>query len=182
MELVDSTKKVFINSNKNSYLGQKGYTLLKKELSQEEEKMIRTELTVRPYVPGSPANNTAKSFPVYRESPNKFYLPRYFGEEHFGQVKENKIPDGTDISLNFSGELREHQHAPVNSYLDFVLKNNGGGSLLDLPCAFGKTSLSLYILSKLKKKTLVLVHKEFLFNQWIERIKQFLPEARIGKI
>lgn len=167
---------------KNSYLGQKGYTLLKKDVSPEEEKMIRTELTVRPYVPGSPANNTTKSFPVYRESPNKFYLPRYFGETTFGPAKEDKIPEGSNISLEFSGSLREHQHAPVNSYLDHVTKNRGGGSLLDLPCAFGKTSLSLYILSKLKKKTLVLVHKEFLFNQWIERIKQFLPDAKIGKI
>lgn len=169
-------------SQKNSYLGQKGYTLLKKELTTDEERTIRTELTIKPYVPGSPANNTTKSFPVYRESPNKFYLPRYFGEEHFGRARENKIPQGSDISLEFNGELREHQYAPVNSYLDYVRENNGGGSLLDLPCAFGKTSLSLYILSKLKKKTLVLVHKEFLFNQWIERIKQFLPNARIGKI
>jgi superfamily II DNA or RNA helicase len=33
-----------------------------------------------------------------------------------------------------------------------------------------------------KKKTLIIVHKEFLMNQWIERIGQFLPGARIGKI
>ena len=34
----------------------------------------------------------------------------------------------------------------------------------------------------MKKKTLVVVHKEFLMNQWIERISQFLPDARIGII
>jgi superfamily II DNA or RNA helicase len=34
----------------------------------------------------------------------------------------------------------------------------------------------------LKKKTLVIVHKEFLLNQWVERIQQFLPTARIGRI
>jgi superfamily II DNA or RNA helicase len=182
METSQKNENIKNPKEKNTYLGQKGYTLLKKDLSPDEEKLLRTELTVRPYVPGSPANNTAKTFPVYRESANKFYVPRYFGEEHFGVAKEIKIPEGNNISLEFSGELREHQHAPVNSYLEYVAKNNGGGSLLDLPCAFGKTSLSLYILSKLKKKALVLVHKEFLFNQWIERIKQFLPEARIGKI
>jgi superfamily II DNA or RNA helicase len=53
---------------------------------------------------------------------------------------------------------------------------------LELPCAWGKTASSLYILSKLQKKTIVIVHKEFLMNQWIERIAQFLPSARIGKI
>jgi superfamily II DNA or RNA helicase len=56
------------------------------------------------------------------------------------------------------------------------------GGLLELPCAWGKTSASLYICSQLRKKTLVIVHKEFLLNQWIERIQQFIPEAKIGRI
>jgi superfamily II DNA or RNA helicase len=42
--------------------------------------------------------------------------------------------------------------------------------------------LSLNIISRLKKKTFIIVHKEFLLNQWIERISQFLPKARVGKI
>ena len=45
-----------------------------------------------------------------------------------------------------------------------------------------KTVLSLKIIAELKKKTLVIVHKGFLLNQWVERIHQFLPDARIGKI
>ena len=32
------------------------------------------------------------------------------------------------------------------------------------------------------KKTLVIVHKEFLMNQWKERIEQFLPDVKVGKI
>jgi superfamily II DNA or RNA helicase len=167
----------------NTYIGQKGYTILKKELNDQQVSLIKKELMVRPYIPGSPVNNNVKSFPAYRESVQKYYLPRYFGEEHFGAAKEMKLPEGDNISVAFNGELREHQWAPVNSYLNKVrATSTGGGGLLDLPCAFGKTSLSLYILSQLKKKTLVLVHKEFLFNQWIERIQQFLPGARIGKI
>jgi len=173
-----------MNTNEiTTYIGQKGYTILKKELNEQQVTLIKNELMVRPYIPGSPVNNSVKSFPAYRESNNKYYLPRYFGEEHFGAAKEMKLPEGDDIQVAFNGELREHQWAPVNSYLEKVSTNkHGGGGLLDLPCAFGKTSLSLYILAQLKKKTLVLVHKEFLFNQWIERIQQFLPTARIGKI
>jgi superfamily II DNA or RNA helicase len=167
----------------NTYIGQKGYTILKKELNDQQVSLIKKELMVRPYIPGSPVNNNVKSFPAYRESVQKYYLPRYFGEEHFGAAKEMKLAEGDNISVAFNGELREHQWGPVNSYLNKVnATSTGGGGLLDLPCAFGKTSLSLYILSQLKKKTLVLVHKEFLFNQWIERIQQFLPGARIGKI
>lgn len=175
---------IFTSQKLTTYLGSKGYTLSKKELSGEQQQFIKTELTVKPFLPGSPANNTAVSFPAYRESPQKFYVPRYFGERNFGPPSEIKIPEGDNINLVFNGELREHQYAPVNAYLDLVTKTPsvGGSGLLDLPCAFGKTSLSLHICAQLKKKTLVLVHKEFLFNQWIERIHQFLPGAKVGKI
>lgn len=170
------------NNLMNAYIGQKGYTMLKKDLTEEQISTIKSELFVRPYTPGAPVNNSV-GFKVYRESINKYYVPRYFGEAQFGKAANNKLSDGDDIDIEFQGKLRDNQWTPVNSYLDTVTKDGGGGcGLLDLPCGFGKTSLSLYILSKLKKKTLVLVHKEFLFNQWIERIQQFLPTARIGKI
>ena len=42
--------------------------------------------------------------------------------------------------------------------------------------------LALYIATALKKKTLVIVHKSFLLNQWIERINEFVPKAKVGKI
>lgn len=162
-----------------SYYGQKGYTLPKKNLTTEQVEFIKKELFVRPHVHGAPVNNAA-GFKVYRESAGKYYVPRYFGNKFYGIPEDNKIPCGDDIDLKYHGQLRENQHAPVNGYLDSV--GTGGCGLLDLPCGFGKTSLSLYILARLKKKTLVLVHKEFLFNQWIERIQQFLPDAKIGKI
>jgi superfamily II DNA or RNA helicase len=58
----------------------------------------------------------------------------------------------------------------------------GGGGILEVPCGAGKTIMALNICSRLKKKTLILVHKEFLMNQWIDRIRDFLPSARVGKI
>ena len=42
--------------------------------------------------------------------------------------------------------------------------------------------LSLWIAATLKYKTIVLVHKDFLVTQWIDRIREFLPNAKIGKI
>ena len=44
------------------------------------------------------------------------------------------------------------------------------------------TVIALNIITQLKQKTLVIVHKGFLLNQWVERIEQFIPHARIGKI
>ena len=165
-------------SNINSYLGKKGYTLLKSELTSKEQTFIREGLTVKPYLPKSPVQ--PEPFILYRESPKKYYLPRYFGTDNFGDFKENKLPMGDDIDLTFHGEMREYQNNIVNKYIQFV-KGSGGG-LLDVDPGKGKTVMALYIIAKLKKKALVIVHKSFLLNQWIERIEQFLPDARVGKI
>ena len=165
------------------YLGQKGYTLLKKDLTPEQQVELKRELTAKPFTQGSVVSKVPHTFPVYRESDNKFYVPRYFGEYYFGQPTKNKISPGDDITVQFMGDLRDNQKAPVKAYMDHVNKSDeGGGGLLELVCAAGKTVMSLHIISIIGKKTLVIVHKEFLMNQWIERIKQFLPTARVGKI
>lgn len=165
--------------NLNTYLGNKGYTILKSELSINQQLALKEMLMVKPYVPGSPVQ-IQKTFPAYRESDKKIYVPRYFGEEILGPAKTNKITEGDDINLEFQGTLRDNQIPVVDKFINHV--KEGGGGLLELPCGFGKTSIGLHLVSRLKKKTLVIVHKEFLMNQWIERIEQFLPNAKIGKI
>lgn len=123
----------------NTYLGTKGYTIHKSELSASQQNMIREELTIKPYVPGSPANNTMTSFPAYRESAQKYYIPRYFGDNKFGPVKEIKISEGDNIDVKFSGLLRENQIEIVQGYLNHLTKqNNYGGGLLEVPCGGGK--------------------------------------------
>jgi len=132
----------------------------------------------------------AVEYPIYRESSNKIYMPRFYGKSVFGEVKRMAIHPGDDISIEFAGGLRPIQVPVVEAYLNAVNQSGsdiggsdiGGGGLLELPCAFGKTVLSLNIIARLKKKTLVIVNKEFLLNQWVERISQFLPDAKVGRI
>ena len=164
---------------KTTYLGNKGYTIIKSDLTIKQQLALKGLLMVKPYVPGSPVQ-VQKTFPVYRESDKKIYVPRYFGEDIFGEAMNVKITEGDTINIPFQGELRDNQVPVVNKYFEHV--KEGGGGLLELPCGFGKTSIGLHIISRLAKKTLVIVHKEFLMNQWIERIHQFLPTAKIGKI
>ena len=166
----------------NTYLGQKGYTIAKNEISIERQKQIKTDLTIRPFIPGAPPG-TQNTFPAYRESVAKLYVPHYYGVEQFGPPKENKVSEGQDVEFEFKGTLRDYQAPVVEKFIKTVTASGlPSGGLLELPCAWGKTSASLYIMSHLKKKTIVIVHKEFLMNQWIERIAQFVPAARIGKI
>lgn len=165
-----------------TYLGQKGYTIRKNDLSTEMQTKIKKDLLIHPYVHGQPKNSVQNAFPVYRESPNKLYVPHYYGVSQFGPPGKIEIPDGEHIQLSFQGVLRDHQRPVVEKFIQQATAAEVGGGLLELPCAWGKTSASLYICSALQRKTLVIVHKEFLMNQWIERIQQFLPTARIGKI
>lgn len=169
---------------KNNYLGNKGYTLYKDDLSSQEIKMIKKDLFMKPFIPGKGFNkNDSQGFNIYRENEKKIYVPRFYGVEKFGDPNENRLQVGMDIDVNFTGNLRDYQINIVNIYLDYVKKNpNKSGGILEVPCGRGKTVLSLKIISDLKKKTLILVHKEFLMNQWIDRIIEFMPGTRIGKI
>uniref|UniRef100_A0A6C0D4J0 Helicase ATP-binding domain-containing protein n=1 Tax=viral metagenome TaxID=1070528 RepID=A0A6C0D4J0_9ZZZZ len=68
-----------------------------------------------------------------------------------------------------------------DDYFGFEIDGNRRFVLGDFTVTHN-TVMSLKIISLLHKKTLILVHKEFLMNQWIERIHEFLPGAKIGKI
>lgn len=132
------------NSNINSYLGQKGYTILKKELTIEQQKQIRNDLTIKPYT-GSigVSNNNPVTYPAYRESDKKIYVPHHYGVEKFGPVKKVNLSEGENIDIKFAGTLRDYQEPVVNKYIECVTKphDNGavfGGGLLELPCGFGK--------------------------------------------
>ena len=162
-----------------TYLGEKGYTILKEGLGVKDQHFLREHLSVRPFIPKSPVQ--PEPFPVYRESPKKFYIPRYFGLETYGMHDDVRIAEGADIDLDFGGELRDYQETIVAKYMNYVTDQNGGG-LLEVPCGRGKTVIALKVVAELKKKTLIVVHKSFLLNQWIERINTFLPGARVGKI
>ena len=162
-----------------TYFGKKGYSIYKNSLSLKEQIYIRDELNVKPFISGNPIQQNA--YPIYRESTNKFYIPRYFGINTFGEPQEYKITEGSNIELNFNGDLRDKQIFIVNKFMKNIKDGNHGG-LLDLYTGMGKTVMALKIISLLKKKTLIIVHKGFLLEQWIERITQFLPNAKIGKI
>ena len=169
-----------------SYLGKKGYTIPKSILTLEDIDTIKKELLMAPITNFNPmAAATESAFPVYRENANKLYLPRFYGIRRYGLPAKSEITPGESVDIPFSSDLRDYQNNIVKIYLDYVCGGEGeggGGAILEVPCGRGKTVMALKITAELKKKTLILVHKEFLMNQWIERIAQFLPSARVGKI
>jgi superfamily II DNA or RNA helicase len=163
----------------SKYLGKKGYTILKKHLSTIEQERIRKDLTVSPRSNG-PSYGVPPSFPIYRESAKKMYIPQSYGLEHYGPPEMTVHAGGEAASLSFAGTLRQDQKDAALKYLSKT--EGGGGGLLELYCGFGKTVVALWIAAKLGLRTIIIVHKDFLVSQWRERIQQFLPGATIGKL
>ena len=69
----------------------------------------------------------------------------------------------------------------IDDYYGFMIDGNHRFLLGDFTVTHN-TVCALYIISKLHTKTLVIVHKDFLMDQWKERISQFLPTAKVGII
>jgi len=164
-----------------SILSKNGYKIRKKSLSPKSLKELKDELSVKPFVYNDYNNSCNENrFSVYLESPNSIYIPKFYGIDKYGPPSKYKLNEGDDINIEFSGDLREEQNPIEDLYLKSA-KDSGGG-IISLKCGGGKTVLALHIISILKKKTIVVVHKDFLMTQWRDRIKQFLPDAKIGKI
>jgi len=165
----------------DNYLGPRGYVLYKSNLTEKELIELKQELTVTPYTADG-YGQPAESFKNYQESTTKLYLPRYYALQKFGVPKINKLNYGKEITVKFTGSLRPLQVEAVKAVLDCCNDPSKMGALLCLSCGQGKTISAIYMLCTLAKKTLIVVHKEFLLEQWKERIQEFAPSARIGLI
>lgn len=158
-----------------------GYGIYKESLSNADLELVKKQLTVEVYDVMSDGKDS-KCFTVYQESKFKIYVPKNYGIQSFGLPDVDKTLEGHDIDVCFNGTLRNTQVGPVDAFLKACRDPYKRGGIINLPCAAGKTVIALYILSQLKKKTLIVVHKEFLLDQWLERIQTFLPSARVGII
>ena len=165
-------------------LSQRGYGIPFSRVSTDEVQKIKDELTVEPQnltqfiVP----TKGSVSFPLYRESKSKLYVPKYYGLQKFGVPEDDSISTSNDkdIKVKFSGNLRPEQIEPVQNFIKATEDPKKRGGIINLSCAGGKTVIGIYLIGILKKKTMIIVHKNFLLEQWKERINQFMPDARVG--
>ena len=138
---------------------------------------IKKALTVRPFSLINP--HAVPRYPVYHEDANHLYLPKHYGIDKFGEVPTTRdVAETAAAHWTFAGSIRPAQLPVVNSFL--LPKPHDG--ILSLHTGGGKTVCALYIASKLRLPTLVVVHNTFLRDQWEDRIKSFLPNARIGRV
>lgn len=167
-----------------TFLSNRGYSINKNENNKKIIKEIIKELTVSPAVmPNNSYNMVAKEYPIYLESDHKIYLPKCYGLHKFGVPIKDNLYSGLDCpNLIFNGTLRDIQQIPINNYITAAKDPKQLGGIISVPCGFGKTIMAIYIACYFKKKTLFISHKDFLNEQFTNSIKDFVPNARIGKI
>lgn len=150
-----------------------GYLVLQ-DVGNETKK----ELTVRPNA--DTFGTQGQSFKVFKQSRGHLCIPRYYGISRFGEhIRDTRNPP-VGIFPQFNATLRTHQIEPRNKGIDQLTKLGGG--VLSLPCGFGKTITSLSIACHFKVRTMIMVHKEFLANQWREVITKICPGSTIGLV
>lgn len=92
-------------------------------------------------------------------------LAKEFGGTCTFEDKRNKP---VSITAEFSGTLRERQQQAADALLSYE------HGILSAPTGFGKTVIGAYLIGKLKVRTLVIVPKANLIDQWKARLAQFL--------
>lgn len=160
----------------------RGYSVLKSAVINAQKILIEKELTVTPAVPSSFAKNVA-SFQLWLESPGRYYLPNAWAQRTFGPCDSDIRSVGAALPthLKFQGSLRPHQVDALGSF-----RNAGYNGIICLPCGYGKTFTGIAAATTNADDSntcfMIIVHKEFLADQWTDELKKLVPGIRIGRI
>lgn len=138
---------------------------------------LRRQLTVRAVENSMGIRPPA--FKVYRDGTSgSMYIPRFYGDPAVTDRRVEPVP----ANITFVGKLRDATRQNEAFSAGTKAFREVGGGVLSLPPGFGKTTMALAFAAHLKVRTMIIVHKEFLANQWKERIQQFCPGATIGRV
>ena len=155
-------------------------------LSDHETRRHQQNLTMSPI--DSFHRSCETSFDVFTMTPTHLIVPRFYGLENFGPPRTDRTAKGTSFHATFLGTLSEPQLDVVSAVKARLLVDEDAssvpfprGGLLVLPCGFGKTVIALHVAAAVvKRKVLVLVHKQGLMEQWCDRARQFVSGATVG--
>jgi superfamily II DNA or RNA helicase len=168
------------------------YRVKKSDIPAEILLIHKNNLTIRSFVADYITDKELPPRICYEEDGEDFCVPYYYGICNFGSdfldLRHVGNIDKTRM-VQFEGKLDEkvlNQVSASEAILKSLLHTTHSTALLALPPGTGKTTTALQIWTEVCKyengvcPVLCLVHMDHLIDQWIERIKQFVPEARIG--
>lgn len=159
-------------------MSHRGYAIRKDQLDAKQTATLHAALTVKPFVAEAYAAGV-EAFPIYYESPTRWYVPRFWGLKNCGSPDGDARKEGLSLrpELKFNKTLRDEQLPIVAAFRD-----GGENGLICVPCGYGKTFMSIWLACQKRRRFLVVVHQEFLMEQWYKELTGSIPGIRVGRL
>jgi len=151
---------------------------------REKLNFINSEYLMKKNI-GRSTWQTEKYFKLIEEQDDRIFIPRGFlleliafcSEQNIGYEIADQRKKHPVVTYNSSIQLYSWQEEA----LEPASKKDFG--VLVAPPGSGKTIMGLELIARKQQPALIVVHRQQLFDQWIERIESFLgiPEKNIGK-
>jgi superfamily II DNA or RNA helicase len=145
-------------------------------LSEEQRDTISKELQIKIEASEYMFNGQAKYIYPYDLDDDNLYVPFAYSREYDRPDRKDLTP----LNVKFVGNLRDYQKDVSTEAINHL--NKYGSSVIASFPGFGKTFIGIYLATKLKLKTIILVHRIVLVNQWKDSIKRFCPDAIVQYI
>ena len=150
-------------------------------LNEEQRQKIVDDLSVVPDLPPKFKSSfyAPKSQPIelFQIEGDDVIVPFSYGISNLKIKKPKTELYERQSCISFTGSLRDTQKNIKDEAI--TLLNSHGATLISCYPGFGKTITSIYIATKIKLKTLIIVHRIVLVNQWSSSITKFCPDAKV---
>ena len=117
-----------------------------------------------------------KKIYAYLLTDTHIYTPFYFSVQTLGQPR-NARSSYTAINRKFTGVLRDEQKVALTETKALLTSN--GCCIMSMYPGFGKTISAIKLACDIRLKTLIIVNKIILMEQWITSINDFCNSATI---
>ena len=110
---------------------------------------------------------------ILQKNNNKLLIP--FSYAYHNNIINNK--EYSKCDYKFIGKLNDKQLLVKKEIFDIL--NETRSIILSFHVGYGKTIYCIYLLSKLKYKSIIILNRINLIQQWKSAIKKFCPSAKI---
>ena len=117
-----------------------------------------------------------KKIYAYLLTTSHIYTPFYYSIKTLGKTR-NARSSYSSINCIFTGALRDEQKVALKE--GKALLNTNGCCIMSMYPGFGKTISAIKLACDIKLKTLIIVNKIILMDQWITSINDFCNSATI---
>ena len=147
------------------------------DLSNDEREKINNDMTIK--IENKMSFIPPRSFFLPEILNDTIYLPFAYSVNVLHKQRRNR-KDFPEMIINFTGSLRDEQKIVKKESIEHI--NKTGSVIISARTGFGKSILGLNIAYTIKLKTLIIVNKIILINQWKESIDRFCPDATVQKV